>query len=150
MLSFDGVLRAEGESPAAREVELPTRPYRAADRDQHEQPPDADQCVSAGRTHPYVDAPPPLGFLVKILDVRPCPARIAAAHRNAVRGEPYGGSAELDQNLIRRPGPSSSRPRAAVPGLWHTDASCDRSAARARGCANGHPGSGAYGRYRPV
>ncbi|WP_331732799.1 hypothetical protein OG592_42465 (plasmid) [Streptomyces avidinii] len=28
----------------------------------------------------------------------------AAANRNAVRGDPYGGSAELDHNLIWRPG----------------------------------------------
>jgi phytoene dehydrogenase-like protein len=42
---------------------------------------------------------------------------IAAANGNAVRGGPYGGSAELEQNLIWRPELSSSRYRTAVPRL---------------------------------
>jgi hypothetical protein len=51
------------------------------------------------------------------------PAGINAANHNAVRGDPYGCSAELDQNLIWRPGPSSSRHCTAVPGLWNIGAS---------------------------
>ncbi|MFB7115430.1 hypothetical protein [Streptomyces sp. NPDC056291] len=61
------------------------------------------------------------------------PAGITAANRNAVRGDPYGCSAEIDQNLVWRPGPSSSRHRTAVPGLWHIGAST-------------HPGHGSTGR----
>ncbi|MER6979195.1 hypothetical protein ABT317_19935 [Streptomyces carpinensis] len=60
------------------------------------------------------------------------PAEIAAANLNAVHGDPYGGSAEFDQNLIWRPGPSMSRHRTAVPGLWHIGAST-------------HPGPGLSG-----
>ncbi|WP_425308976.1 NAD(P)/FAD-dependent oxidoreductase [Ammonicoccus fulvus] len=41
---------------------------------------------------------------------------------NAGRGDPYAGSAELDQNLLWRPGPASSRHRTAVAGLWHIGA----------------------------
>jgi phytoene dehydrogenase-like protein len=51
------------------------------------------------------------------------PADLSAANRNAVRGDPYAGSAELDQNLLWRPGPRTGRHRTEVPGLWHIGAS---------------------------
>ena len=42
---------------------------------------------------------------------------------NAVAGDPYGGSAELDQSLLWRPLPASGRHRTHVNGLWHIGAS---------------------------
>ncbi len=51
------------------------------------------------------------------------PADLPRANRNAVHGDPYGGSAELDQNLLWRPGPRTGRHRTAVDGLWHIGAS---------------------------
>jgi phytoene dehydrogenase-like protein len=51
------------------------------------------------------------------------PADLTAHNLNAVGGDPYGGSAELDQNLMWRPGPATARHRTAVPGLWHIGAS---------------------------
>jgi phytoene dehydrogenase-like protein len=51
------------------------------------------------------------------------PADLTARNANAVDGDPYGGSAELDQNLMWRPGPASARHRTAIPGLWHIGAS---------------------------
>lgn len=50
------------------------------------------------------------------------PTDIERYNPNAVQGDPYGGSAELDQFLIWRPGPLTSRHRTAVPGLWHIGA----------------------------
>lgn len=50
------------------------------------------------------------------------PANLAAANPNAERGDPYCGSAELDQNLLWRPGPRTGRHRTAVRGLWHIGA----------------------------
>ncbi|WP_131764031.1 phytoene desaturase family protein [Actinomadura fibrosa] len=60
------------------------------------------------------------------------PRDLEAANANAVRGDPYGGSTELDQNLLWRPGPLMNRHRTAVPGLWHIGAST-------------HPGPGMSG-----
>ena len=60
------------------------------------------------------------------------PVDLETANRNAERGDPYGGSAELDQNLLWRPGPVTSRHRTAIPGLWHIGAST-------------HPGPGLSG-----
>ena len=51
------------------------------------------------------------------------PADLLAANRNAVDGDPYGGSAELYQNLLWRPFPAASRHRTPVSGLWHIGAS---------------------------
>jgi len=51
------------------------------------------------------------------------PVDLERANRNAVRGDPYSGSAELDQNLLWRPGPRTGRHRTEVPGLWHIGAS---------------------------
>lgn len=51
---------------------------------------------------------------------------------NAERGDPYGGSVELDQNLLWRPFPSAAGHKTAVRGLWHIGAST-------------HPGPGLAG-----
>ncbi|HEY0816135.1 MAG TPA: NAD(P)/FAD-dependent oxidoreductase [Pseudonocardia sp.] len=51
------------------------------------------------------------------------PADLAARNPNAIEGDPYGGSAELDQNLLWRPLPSAGRHATPVPGLWHIGAS---------------------------
>lgn len=50
------------------------------------------------------------------------PVDLAAANPNAVHGDPYCGSAELDQNIFWRPGPLTARHRTAVDGLWHIGA----------------------------
>ncbi|OYO25043.1 dehydrogenase [Enemella dayhoffiae] len=50
------------------------------------------------------------------------PTDLAAWNPNAANGDPYCGSAELDQNLLWRPGPRTSRHRTKVPGLWHIGA----------------------------
>lgn len=50
------------------------------------------------------------------------PADLTAANRNAEHGDPYGGSAELDQNLLWRPGPLTGRHRTPVHGVWHIGA----------------------------
>ncbi|MQA10217.1 MAG: FAD-dependent oxidoreductase [Pseudonocardiaceae bacterium] len=74
---------------------------------------------------------PGLRSLVRGMDVI-TPADLAAANRNAMAGDPYGGSAELDQNLLWRPLPSAARHRTPVRGLWHIGAST-------------HPGPGLAG-----
>lgn len=51
------------------------------------------------------------------------PADLTRENVNCVDGDPYGGSAELDQNLLWRPGPLMSRHRTVVPNLWHIGAS---------------------------
>lgn len=60
------------------------------------------------------------------------PADLAAYNPNAVAGDPYGGSAELDQNLLWRPVPAAARHATPVPGLWQIGAST-------------HPGPGLAG-----
>jgi phytoene dehydrogenase-like protein len=50
------------------------------------------------------------------------PADLQSANPNAIEGDPYGGSAELHQNLLWRPTPSTSRHKTLVPGLWHIGA----------------------------
>lgn len=50
------------------------------------------------------------------------PADLRAANRNAVHGDPYGGSAELYQNLLWRPFPAGARHRTHLAGLWHLGA----------------------------
>jgi phytoene dehydrogenase-like protein len=42
---------------------------------------------------------------------------------NAVDGDPYGGSAELDQKFFWRPFPRAARHRTHIKGLWHIGAS---------------------------
>ncbi|GAA4881166.1 phytoene desaturase family protein [Actinomycetospora straminea] len=51
------------------------------------------------------------------------PADLEARNPNAIGGDPYAGSAELDQNFAWRPLPSAGRHRTGVPGLWHLGAS---------------------------
>lgn len=60
------------------------------------------------------------------------PVALAAANPNAVAGDPYGGSAELDQNLLWRPFPAGAAHDGVLPGLWHIGAST-------------HPGPGLSG-----
>ena len=50
------------------------------------------------------------------------PVDLQAHNPNAVAGDPYGGCAELDQNLLWRPGPATSRHRTFLEGLWHIGA----------------------------
>lgn len=65
---------------------------------------------------------PGLADLVVGVDVL-TPADLAAANPNALRGDPYGGSAELDQNFLWRPLASAPGHATPVPGLWHIGAS---------------------------
>lgn len=51
------------------------------------------------------------------------PPDLEAHNPNAVHGDPYGGSAELDQNFLWRPLPSAASHRTPVPRLWHLGAS---------------------------
>ncbi|MFJ5958345.1 phytoene desaturase family protein [Paenarthrobacter sp. NPDC092416] len=60
------------------------------------------------------------------------PTDLAAGNPNAVNGDPYGGSAELFQNLLWRPFPEAAGHQTAVKGLWHIGAST-------------HPGPGLSG-----
>ncbi|HYH33294.1 MAG TPA: NAD(P)/FAD-dependent oxidoreductase [Pseudonocardia sp.] len=74
---------------------------------------------------------PGLHELVVGLDVI-TPADLAAANPNAFAGDPYGGSAELDQNFLWRPLASAPGHATPVPRLWHIGAST-------------HPGPGLAG-----
>ncbi|MEQ0558313.1 NAD(P)/FAD-dependent oxidoreductase [Amycolatopsis sp. NEAU-NG30] len=65
---------------------------------------------------------PGLMDLVRAIDVV-TPVDLAAHNVNAVHGDPYGGSAELDQNFLWRPTPAGARHATPVPGLWHIGAS---------------------------
>ena len=56
---------------------------------------------------------------VEVLD----PATIAAHNPNALRGDPYAGSAELDQNFWWRPLPTSGGHATPVRRLWQIGAS---------------------------
>ncbi len=51
------------------------------------------------------------------------PADIEALNVNLVRGDIYGGSCALDQNLLFRPLPQAPGHRTPVDGLWHIGAS---------------------------
>lgn len=50
------------------------------------------------------------------------PQQLSRANRNAVAGDPYGGAAELYQNLWWRPLPRLGKGRSPVKGLWHIGA----------------------------
>lgn len=50
------------------------------------------------------------------------PRQLGRANRNAVGGDPYGGAAELYQNLLWRPLPRLGKGRSPVKGLWHIGA----------------------------
>jgi phytoene dehydrogenase-like protein len=60
------------------------------------------------------------------------PEDLRARNPNAVNGDPYGGSAELDQSLLWRPLASSGRHATSIDRLWHIGAST-------------HPGPGLSG-----
>lgn len=83
---------------------------------------------SAEVTRRYVDRvlarierhAPGLGARVLAIDAI-TPVDIEAHNVNAVGGDPYGGSAELDQNFLWRPLPQADH-RTPVPGLWHIGA----------------------------
>ena len=60
------------------------------------------------------------------------PDDLRARNPNAVSGDPYGGSAELDQSLLWRPLASSGRHATTIGRLWHIGAST-------------HPGAGLGG-----
>lgn len=50
------------------------------------------------------------------------PTDLLAANPNAIAGDPYAGSAELDQNLRWRPFPGAAGHRTPVAGVWHIGA----------------------------
>lgn len=50
------------------------------------------------------------------------PNDLATANPNAIAGDPYAGSAELDQNLRWRPYPGAVNHQTPVKGLWHIGA----------------------------
>lgn len=50
------------------------------------------------------------------------PNDLVAANPNAINGDPYAGSAELDQNLRWRPYPGAVDHRTPVQGVWHIGA----------------------------
>jgi phytoene dehydrogenase-like protein len=60
------------------------------------------------------------------------PTGLESANRNAIAGDGYAGSGELDQTLFWRPIAGAARHRTAVPGLWQIGAST-------------HPGPGLSG-----
>ncbi|HEX4251525.1 MAG TPA: NAD(P)/FAD-dependent oxidoreductase [Pseudonocardia sp.] len=74
---------------------------------------------------------PDLSTKVRATDVI-TPTDLEAHNPNAEHGDPYGGSAELDQNFWWRPMPSAGSHRTAVAGLWHIGAAT-------------HPGAGLGG-----
>lgn len=51
------------------------------------------------------------------------PLDLAAANPNAIDGDPYSGTSELDQNLRWRPFPAAARHQTPVEGVWHIGAS---------------------------
>jgi phytoene dehydrogenase-like protein len=55
-----------------------------------------------------------------------CGGRFAQGNPNAVNGDPYGGSAGLDQSFLWRPLASSGRQATPVGRLWHIGASTTR------------------------
>ena len=60
------------------------------------------------------------------------PSDLHRRNPNAVNGDPYGGSAELDQSLLWRPLASSGHHATTIGRLWHIGAST-------------HPGAGLGG-----
>ena len=74
---------------------------------------------------------PDLHEKIRAIDIlTPCDLR--RRNPNAVFGDPYGGSSELDQSFLWRPLVSSGRHATPVKGLWHIGAST-------------HPGAGLGG-----
>ncbi|MCI3277790.1 hypothetical protein [Streptomyces cylindrosporus] len=66
------------------------------------------------------------------------PDDLARHNPNAVGGYPYGGSAELDQNLLWRSLPAASRHATPVAGLWHIGASTHPGLGLGLGGGSGH------------
>jgi phytoene dehydrogenase-like protein len=64
------------------------------------------------------------------------PADLAAYNVNAVGGDPYGGSSELDQSFLWRPLPAAGRHQTCVERLWHIGASTHPGAGL--GAGSGH------------
>ncbi|WP_336658808.1 phytoene desaturase family protein [Leucobacter sp. USHLN153] len=50
------------------------------------------------------------------------PTDLQRANPNAIAGDPYAGSAELDQNLLWRPYPGAAGHQTPVNGVWHIGA----------------------------
>jgi phytoene dehydrogenase-like protein len=74
------------------------------------------------------------------------PADLAAYNPNAVGGDPYGGSGELDQSYFWRPLPGSGRHSTFLRGLWHIGASTHPGPGLGGG--SGHLAAGALIRKR--
>jgi phytoene dehydrogenase-like protein len=74
---------------------------------------------------------PDLRRKIRMIDVL-TPHDLEARNPNAFNGDPYGGSTELDQNLLWRPLASLGRHATPVDRLWHIGAST-------------HPGPGLNG-----
>ena len=74
---------------------------------------------------------PDLRCKIRMIDVL-TPQDLYARNPNAVNGDPYGGSAELDQSLLWRPLASLGHHATPVERLWHIGAST-------------HPGPGLNG-----
>lgn len=64
------------------------------------------------------------------------PPDLFAYNVNAVAGDPYGGSSELDQSFVWRPLPSSGSHSTPITGLWHIGASTHPGAGL--GAGSGH------------
>ena len=80
-------------------------------------------------------APSDLSHKIRGIDIL-TPDDLLARNPNAVNGDPYGGSAELDQSLLWRPLASSGRHATPIDRLWHIGASTNPGAGLAG--ASGH------------
>src|SRR5580704_5807184 len=65
---------------------------------------------------------PDLRDKIRAIDIL-TPDDLRDRNPNAVSGDPYGGSAELDQSFLWRPLASSGRHATSVGRLWHIGAS---------------------------
>jgi phytoene dehydrogenase-like protein len=65
---------------------------------------------------------PDLRDKIRAIDIL-TPEELRARNPNAVNGDPYGGSTELDQSLLWRPLASSGRHATPIGRLWHIGAS---------------------------
>ena len=85
-----------------------------------------DRALPEGDADRVIDrveaAAPGLRGLVRRVDVLD-PAAVAAHNPNALRGDPYAGSAELDQNFWWRPLPTAGGHATPVRRLWQIGAS---------------------------
>jgi phytoene dehydrogenase-like protein len=77
------------------------------------------------------------GLAEQILAMHVISPRDLYAHNvNAVAGDPYGGSSELDQSFLWRPLPDAGRHRTHIKRLWHIGASTHPGAGL--GASSGH------------